>query len=69
MLNFTYNGRSYCRLPAYMIPNKIWQGRYISQVSGADFTEPHCPYYIHDREYERIAEKITEFISETEELQ
>lgn len=42
---------------------------YISQVIGGDCIELDCPHYIHDHEYEKIAEKITEFISETEERQ
>lgn len=42
---------------------------YISQVNGGDYIELDCPHYIHDHEYEKIAEKITEFISETEERQ
>lgn len=42
---------------------------YISQVSGGNYIELNCPHYIHDHEYEKIAEKMIEFISETEEQQ
>lgn len=42
---------------------------YISQVNGGDYIELDCPHYIHDHEYEKIAEKMIEFISETEEQQ
>ena len=36
---------------------------YLSQADGGDYIELDCPHYIHDHEYEKIAEKMTEFIS------
>ncbi|MDE5576324.1 MAG: alpha/beta hydrolase [Oscillospiraceae bacterium] len=39
---------------------------YLSQADGGDYIELDCPHYIHDHEYEKIAEKVTEFISELE---
>lgn len=42
---------------------------YIAQVNGGICIELDCPHYIHDHEYETIAEKITGFISGTEEQQ
>ncbi|MBD5139225.1 MAG: alpha/beta hydrolase [Ruminococcus sp.] len=42
---------------------------YLSQADGSGYIELDCPHYIHDHEYEKIAEKMTEFISELEEQQ
>lgn len=36
---------------------------YLSRADGGDYIELDCPHYIHDHEYEKIAEKMTEFIS------
>ncbi|MDE7304172.1 MAG: alpha/beta hydrolase [Oscillospiraceae bacterium] len=42
---------------------------YLSQADGSSYIELDCPHYIHDHEYEKIAEKMTEFISGLEEQQ
>ncbi|MDE6747212.1 MAG: alpha/beta hydrolase [Oscillospiraceae bacterium] len=42
---------------------------YLSQASGSEYIELDCPHYIHDHEYGKIAEEMTEFISELEEQQ
>ncbi|MDE6598663.1 MAG: alpha/beta hydrolase [Oscillospiraceae bacterium] len=42
---------------------------YLSQAGRSSYIELDCPHYIHDHEYENIAEKMTEFISELGEQQ
>ena len=42
---------------------------YLSQADGGSYIELDCPHYIHDHEYEKIAEEMTEFISGLEEQQ
>ena len=42
---------------------------YLSQADRGDYIELDCPHYIHDHEYEKIAEEMTEFISGLEEQQ
>ncbi|MBD5144717.1 MAG: alpha/beta hydrolase [Ruminococcus sp.] len=42
---------------------------YLSQADGSSYIELDCPHYIHDHEYEKIAEEMTEFISGLEEQQ
>ena len=35
---------------------------YISQVQGGEYVELDCPHYVHDHEYEKISERIKEFL-------
>ena len=35
---------------------------YISHIPGGRFIELDCPHYVHDYEYERIADEMKEFI-------
>ena len=35
---------------------------YISQVHGGEYVELDCPHYVHDHEYEKISERIKEFL-------
>ena len=35
---------------------------YISHTPGGRFIELDCPHYVHDHEYERIADEMEEFI-------
>ena len=42
---------------------------YLLQADESSYIELDCPHYIHDHEYEKIAEKMTEFISGQEEQQ
>ena len=35
---------------------------YISQVQGGEYVELNCPHYVHDHEYEKISERIKEFL-------
>lgn len=40
-----------------------YQKDYIKEVSNGKLVELNCPHYVHDHEYELIAEEIAEFIS------
>lgn len=37
---------------------------YIAQVKEGEYTELDCPHYVHDHEYELIAEKTVDFLTE-----
>ncbi len=44
-----------------------WRGiseEYASEIAGSKYIELDCPHYVHDHEYEKIAEKIKSFLSE-----
>ncbi len=46
-----------------------WRGiseEYASEISGSKYIELDCPHYVHDHEYEKIAEEIKSFLSEND---
>ncbi len=48
-------------------PKEEWRGiseEYASEIAGSKYIELDCPHYVHDHEYEKIAEEIKSFLSE-----
>ncbi len=46
-----------------------WRGiseKYASEIAGSKYIELDCPHYVHDHEYEKIAEEIKSFLSEND---
>lgn len=46
-----------------------WRGiseEYASGIAGSKYIELDCPHYVHDHEYEKIAEEIKNFLSEND---